>query len=537
MKKINIKIIVILTSAALIGLSISQLYWINNAIHLSEKQYDHRVTLALDDIMEDFNHFRKTIDNKEKAFQHEVKSSLVHFFNTRKDTIPFHFTPQNQQSGCVTHCGSSEGCCPSTRNTPLTNTIFNILNEKKLDTVFEYNIIECINAPEEEQYGVIYFELPKGTIISSDANFCINKCYELELVFPKHHSTISIDDESNMEALDSIMKQHFIYHDLDTVYEYAIKHCGNEETKFKKDGIISDEFSHSCHIAGMNCVLDKECYNLEVYFPEKTKFVVLKTVLWLILSILFILIVLFAFIYVIRVILKQKKLSEVKNDFINNMTHEFKTPITTISMSSEVLLKADPQKASDRISKYSKIIFDENQRLKKLVEQILQTAKMDRNQLQLNKEENTDIHAIIQDSINSFCFDDCDKNVSIKTKLEAEHHTAAIDPLHFRNLVVNLLDNAYKYSDNNPSIEVSTNNSDHGIIIGVKDNGIGMSKDVQKKIFKKFYRPNTGNIHNIKGFGLGLYYVSKIVALHNGSIKVDSAPDTGSYFEVFIPFK
>jgi len=264
--------------------------------------------------------------------------------------------------------------------------------------------------------------------------------------------------------------------------------------------------------------------------------VFLELSLWLFLSVLFILIVIFIFAWIIRTIVLQKKLSEIKNDFVNNMTHEFKTPISTISLATEVLMNADPATSMERMKKYSNIIYDENQRMRVQVERVLQMAQLDKGEYQLNKAK-LDVHAVLRATVDSLCLDHSEKKVKVDFILEATKSEIIADKLHVGNIFSNLVDNAVKYSIQDPHIQCKTSNSDTGIIIEFIDNGIGMSFEAQKHIFDRFYRVPTGNIHNVKGFGLGLYYVKTMVEAHGGSVSVKSEINRGSRFSVYFPFE
>lgn len=341
------------------------------------------------------------------------------------------------------------------------------------------------------------------------------------------NSNFNIDTK----LLDSLLKIHFLNHKLDTVYELSIVKCVNGCEIFSKNKNLINHNSNSCHKIGLSCLCKDEEYDLHIIFPEKEKFILYQLIVWLILSIVFVLIVAASFSYVILKFLKQKKISEIKNDFVNNMTHEFKTPISTISLASEVLLKSDNETATSRIKQYSNIIYDETQRLKKLVEKVLQIATLEKNEIQLHKTE-VDIHELIQETVRKLCFEQCDKNVQVLYDLKAKNKISEIDKVHFENVISNLFENAYKYSGENPIIKVSTENSENKISISIRDNGIGISKDMQTQIFDKFFRVPTGNIHNVKGFGLGLYYVKSIVEAHNGKILVESFVGEGSTFVI-----
>ena len=243
-----------------------------------------------------------------------------------------------------------------------------------------------------------------------------------------------------------------------------------------------------------------------------------------------------SFTYTILTILKQKKLSIIKNDFINNMTHELKTPISTISLAAEALSDPDISNNSSFKATYLNMIKDENKRLGLMVENVLKSALWDKPDFNL-KLETINVHEILQEIINSLSLQIQVKGGKIEKNFLASTFTIYADKVHITNLFFNLIDNAIKYTDKTPEITIETSSTDKTIKISIKDNGIGISKEHQKKIFDKFYRVPTGNIHNVKGFGLGLNYVKAIIEKHNGFINVKSEANKGSCFETVLPLK
>jgi len=253
-------------------------------------------------------------------------------------------------------------------------------------------------------------------------------------------------------------------------------------------------------------------------------------------SAIFVLIIIFAFYYSISTILKQKKLSIIKNDFINNMTHELKTPISTISLACEALNDAEIKNSKETQGRFVNMINEENKRLGVLVENVLQSAVIDKGELKL-KQEVFNIHDVIDRAVKNVKIQVEKKHGQIVVSKLANKDQLYADKIHITNLIYNLLDNANKYATIQPSIEISTEDIVGGIVIKVKDNGVGISKENQKKIFEKLYRVPTGNLHDVKGFGLGLSYVKAIVEKHDGTINVESILGKGSTFVLTLPIE
>ena len=274
---------------------------------------------------------------------------------------------------------------------------------------------------------------------------------------------------------------------------------------------------------------------LSVFFPGRDRFIY-RSLNWLLAaSFLFSIIILLTFSMSIYYILKQKKISEMKSDFINNMTHEFKTPIATISVAADSMVNDKVVGDPEKIKYFAGMIKKENTRMNRQVEDILTIARLDKKDFEFNWEA-INVHELIDDAINGISIQVEKRNGTIDKELFAANPAATTDKIHFTNVIFNLLDNAIKYSVESPKIKVSTLNKSAGVLISVSDNGIGMSKAVQSKIFERFYRQSSGNVHNVKGFGLGLSYVKAVLEANHGYINVQSEPGKGSKFDVFLPF-
>ncbi|SIR24859.1 sensor histidine kinase [Pontibacter lucknowensis] len=282
-----------------------------------------------------------------------------------------------------------------------------------------------------------------------------------------------------------------------------------------------------------NDIFDKSD-QLAVYFPDSQAYALKSLWMMLAFSALFTLIMVATFGTTIHIIFRQKKLSDMKNDFINNMTHEFKTPIATISLAADAISNPKVYARPEKVQYYTGIIRQENKRMNSQVENVLQIARLEKNDYQMNLAR-TDLHALVLKAVESIHLQVAERQGVITTELHATGPELELDEVHFYNVICNLLDNANKYSPDRPAIRVETYNTAGGTLLAVEDKGMGMTRDTQLRVFDKFYRVPTGNLHNVKGFGLGLSYVKAIVKAHNGTIRLQSEPGKGSRFEVFIP--
>lgn len=346
-----------------------------------------------------------------------------------------------------------------------------------------------------------------------------------------------IEKRINPYLLDSLIFQELTVKGIKTEYEFGIYSPSKGKLILQKTG----KYKHNLLDRNFAYILfPSDIYMnpeyLILYFPKEKSFLLNQLWLMLFASATLIIIIIFSFSYTIFTIFKQKKLSEIKNDFVNNMTHEIKTPISTISLACEVLNDKGIKKSEELVASYINMIKHENKRLETLVEHILQTATLEKGQFILRKEE-LDLHTIISQAVNNVGFHVMQKSGSITQNLNADKSILMADKVHITNLIYNLLDNANKYSPDKPKLVISTENDSNGIIIKVSDNGIGITKANQKKIFEKFSRISTGNLHNVKGFGLGLSYVKAIVDKHQGKISIESELKKGSVFIVYLPFE
>ncbi|NCC71939.1 MAG: HAMP domain-containing histidine kinase [Sphingobacteriia bacterium] len=315
------------------------------------------------------------------------------------------------------------------------------------------------------------------------------------------------------------------------IYEIATNElllCNCRDSEF--------EILTSPHKSPVSCVYQEDQFMLAVYYPSQQRFILHQMQGNLIMSALFTLVIILGFWYIISLLLQQKKISEMKNDFVNNMTHELKTPIATITIASEMLMNENIRNTTDKCLQYARIIHDENNRLRDQVDHVLQVARLERSDFNLKPKE-INAHEIIQEVVNKFELPVKNRGGELITRLNAANVIIWADRHHITNTLQNLLDNAIKYSQGNPQVIVSTRSNNIGVTILVEDKGIGIEPQHLDKIFLQFHRIPTGNLHDVKGFGIGLYYVKKIVEAHRGTIQVSSTPGKGSTFTIFLPFK
>ena len=338
------------------------------------------------------------------------------------------------------------------------------------------------------------------------------------------------------DVIDSLIGSELRKKRIKTRYEFGILSPLTNSMLLQKTGEYPEELLSESFIFDLSPLGIAYGYpnKLLLYFPNEKSFIIRQLWKLLMVSVLLFLVIIVSFSFSIIIIYRQKRLSVMKNDFINNMTHEFKTPISTIALACEALKDKDVQKSESIYNSYISVIGEENSRLGVMAEQILQTAVIEKGQLSLKKEP-VNMHQIIEQSVNSKKIAAEEKGGSIEMQLKATHPQLTGDPTHLTNIIVNLLDNALKYMLNVPEIIVNTINTNDSLLIRIQDNGIGISKSNQKRIFEKLYRVPTGNLHDFKGFGLGLNYVKAIVELHHGTVSVDSEPGKGSTFTIQLP--
>jgi len=342
---------------------------------------------------------------------------------------------------------------------------------------------------------------------------------------------VNINDEINAHTLEFYLQKELEARAVNADFEYGIFDCESREMVYGRRINYSEdkELNTQANPLPTNGDFD---YYFSVRFPNQKGYLLEDMRLAIFFSIILFLSILF-FIYSMFIIMRQKRLSEMRKDFINNMTHEFKTPISTIKISADVFLKNDLIKNDQRLSRYAQIIKEQNQRLNMQVEKVLQLAKIERDGFSLKKEA-VNVHELLSEIVASAQVRLGEVQGELMTELKATQPNIKADRLHLNNILYNLIDNAIKYSYQNPKVRLTTRNEEGDLIISIQDDGIGITKENQQRIFDKFYRVPTGDVHNVKGFGLGLFYVKNICDAHEWELALNSEVGKGTEIEVRI---
>ena len=342
---------------------------------------------------------------------------------------------------------------------------------------------------------------------------------------------VMVNGEVDASLLEFLLRSEFEKRNIKVDFEYGMYDCSSEKMRY--GDYVALQKTREKVTSKKLPTWNNYAYYFGVQFPNREAHLINQMGIWSFSSVVLLIVILF-FGYTLFVILKQKRLSEIQKDFINNMTHEFKTPISTIAVSTEVLKDPNIVHQPERLLNYTTIIEKENTRLKQQVERVLQMARLDKEDIGLKKEL-VDVHQIILDTIKNTSMALHEKNGSISCALNASRHTLEADKLHLTNVLYNLVDNAIKYCKVSPQIIIRTFDGGRDLMIEIQDNGIGISGENQKRVFQKFYRVPTGNVHDVKGFGIGLNYVKSIIEAHKGSVKLESEIGKGSIFKISLP--
>lgn len=504
MRKSTIWLIIIFMSIALIGLCSFQVYWINNAIALNEERFERTIQATLNDV----------VNKLERLEAVEMTTNALYESSSATDWIGSVKVDRSDSSSVIkinrdSSLLQSSGVFITSGSPSITLALRDTTHHFFRDSALRG--IEGRLSQRSEMINVVFKQL-----VSDERD---------------------IKDRITHDLLDSLLHTGLKEKGVNISYQYAVLD-GEVDTVIltNASGDIKN-VTESSFKAGLfpNDLFGNVNY-LMVNFPDQGQYLFGQIWATLAASVLFVLIIVGSFSYAIFIIFRQKKLSDIKNDFINNMTHEFKTPIATVSLACEALQEDEVRNNESTLMRYVGMIRDENLRLGDQVEKVLQTAMLERDSFKL-KLENTNLVELIQSVLDNVEEQVTAANGQLNVEFKSKENNLLGDKHHLTNLFYNLVDNAIKYSTNKVNILITTFNDRESIYVEVRDHGIGMNKEELSRIFEKFYRVPTGNRHDVKGFGLGLNYVKTIVNLHDGNVFAKSEPAKGSTFTIKLPLK
>ncbi|HLV23992.1 MAG TPA: HAMP domain-containing sensor histidine kinase [Moheibacter sp.] len=515
MKKGFNKILIILMSVALIGLIIIQFYWTQKVFVSHTEEFNGRVYQAMNATVEEIN-------------QQELQLYYKRFETVHNDLKASADKPQVMSSQLIQ---DSAGTTYITLTRYILERSVVPLSEEYDDSLISANLYsqeKVVRIPKDSGANMI-----QNLSLDTEENFK-NSTYTIERLARLDAGNRPIGQRLDINVLDSIFTKQLRQRGVQSHPQLAVLTKDSAATKVATSEFDLKDSEYTIPIFYDNN--DKPQYLFTTYFPDKQLSILGPIIPIVMLTIIFTIIIISVFSLAIYYMQLQRKISEIKTDFINNMTHEFKTPIATINIASDALKNDKIISDHDRIRYYADLIKQENKRMNTQVEMVLRMAKLERNQVDINLQE-LNINDLVGKSVSTMRFIIDNLNGTIFEEYNASRSVVDGDAFHLENTINNILDNARKYSQGNPQIFVRTYNEDENIVIEVKDKGMGMSKTVLKKIFDQFYREETGNVHNVKGHGLGLAYVRKIVELHKGQVYAESETGKGSTFYIKLPLK
>lgn len=521
----------ILISITLIGLISVQIFWINNAIVLEEAEFNYRVNEALREVSDEL----EKQEALSKLRTHEEGKFLFLKFDTLQEPegsfpdsgFQYQKVRKISKNDGIVEVEIVEGDEQSTTRKHI------ISDESNIDMIDELSL-----ELKTDEFGRAEVEDLQMLQDSALRNRLLNKTFLVSDIVKsliEVDMSESIEDRVKMKSLDSLLNHSLFTRGIKAKYEYCIL---DEDQNVRLAstsgaGAPDHEEANAYRIRLFPKDIIQDVAFLVVSFPGKTGYILQTNWIILVSSILFLIGIGYTYYFALRTIVRQRNLSEVRNDFINNMTHELKTPISTISLAIE-FLKDGGVEDKQLTNRYINMIGDENKRLAQQVEKVLQSAIWGTGDFQL-KLESVELNSLLRDVYEKFEIQAREREADFKFSSDAAGSIEG-DRVHLSNMVFNLLDNALKYSkEERPKIEMSLSQQNGNYIISVEDNGIGISSENQKKIFDKMYRVPTGNVHDVKGFGLGLSYVKIIAERHGGYVTVESQPGRGSTFEIHLP--
>lgn len=522
MNKAIFRLLVVLMSASLIGIIFIQVYWFNTSLENNLEQFKFQVNRVISNVAD------KLQEEEAQTFfekYDQIKDSLG-VENIKYEQFVFGYYEKNNQTNQTIIYSNSI----LAEDFNVASSIFNLDDSTKVKKFSAVRNTKIYNSKPNEQEKSLK-ENPDIQIKKFGDMGILDKA-RFEIYFKDIAETYPIQKRVSKNRIQRLLKEELAQYGINTPFEFSI-YSNGLATKVKSESFAYDKFATYNVPIFINADGEKK-YQLLVTFPDKKSFLFSNLIGITLLSLVFTLIIIIAYYSAINQLIRQRQISEIKTDFINNMTHEFKTPIATINLALDAIKNPKIIEDRERMQRYLQMIRDENKRMHAQVENVLRISKLEKKELEMDK-DSQDVNTILNDAIEHVSLILEDKNGTIQTHFQAKRTIALLNDIHFTNVFVNILENAIKYSIDAPKIDVYTENIKDYLIIKIKDEGIGMSKTAQKKIFEKFFREHTGDIHNVKGHGLGLAYVKKIVDEHDAQIFVESEKGKGSTFILKIP--
>lgn len=505
-------VLIVLMCLSLLGIIFVQLYWIKNAYNTKENQLSINVKNAL-------------IETSRKIQEEE----LTYYYSIYKDIITTSESPEVvSESELIYQIKKNKGEDIYIYSDGIIEEDFKLSSgffDVEVDT---FNFKKITNRKVEKRITTgLDKTTPTITKTESLERLAEYERKQFEKAFSRIAAQSPIHNRIDIADLQEILTQELRDRGIPAKFEYAV-YSGDIATKVRSDDFqLSPKTTYRIDLFTYDDFQSKYQLYLNLYSQERT---LLNEVLGMaLLSLIFTSVIIFAFYSAVRQIFEQRQISQIKSDFINNMTHEFKTPIATINLALDALKNPKVKDNKEFLARYLGMIRDENKRMHAQVENVLRISKLEKNELDLQKER-IKLHDVIEDAITHVELLVEDRQGYIHTQLDAPKSSILANESHITNVIVNILDNAIKYSEEAPKIDISTELAQNSILVKIKDQGAGMTKAVQKRIFEKFYREHTGDIHNVKGHGLGLAYVKQILDDHDATIYVESEKNAGSTF-------
>nr|WP_299388754.1 HAMP domain-containing sensor histidine kinase [Allomuricauda sp.] len=518
-------LLVILMSLSLIGIIFVQVYWIRTSINDKEEQFSRTVTDILGKVA-------SRVEKREMKDYSDRLASLVDSVGQPKTTQFKNFLFVDRDLNSDEILFYSHGILEEDYN--ISSTFFdNLTGEEDSTTItnFTSKRTKAIYKEETGLDGKSYSLTPIQRVEKIGGLTSMEKL-ALEDIIKEYSKSQPIHKRVTKKELELLLGQELSNSNIDIDYEYGVYSQGYPTKVRSKKFKFSDSKMYRAPIFRDSEGLTS--FSLLLTFPSMNKFLFQSIMGMALLSLVFTLVIMVAYSSAIYQLIKQKQISEIKTDFINNMTHEFKTPIATINLAVEAIRNPNSIEDKEKVLRYLGMIKDENKRMHAQVENVLRISKLEKNQLDIRKDR-VDVHEIVEDAVTHIELIVSDRGGYVDTHLDADRSEVLANDTHFTNVIVNILDNAVKYSPESPKIDVYTELVKNNIIIKIEDQGAGMSKAVLKKVFEKFYREHTGDIHNVKGHGLGLAYVKRIIEDHQGEVYAESEKGKGSTFYIKLP--